>query len=240
MPGDQERRRRLLEKKSAKRKERKRAVVRSDLAMGPPGSRALVRTAATWPLYECWINQNWNDVERPGGGGALAEILIARRSPTGQIGIGVFLVDLGCLGVKNSYAKVLPSEGVYASFFEHLDQATPLGRTDLDLAARVIEEGIAYAKRWGFRPSQGYYEAAPFLAGAEPEKADVVVPLGQNGKPFYVSGPNDHPKQVVAQLTRTAGPGNFHYIVDGTASQLGIPANVLEKALGGDEADGDE
>ena len=231
MPGDQERRRRLLEKKSAKRKERKRAGERSELATSASGSRALIRTAATWPLYECWINKNWNDVEITGGGG-LAEILVARRSSTGQIGVGVFLVDLGCLGVKNAYARVFSSESEYASFFEHLDSATPLGKADLNLVARVIQEGIAYAKRWGFRPVQGYYEAAPFLAGARPEEADVAVPLGRDGKPFYVSGPNDNPKQVIAQLTRTAGAGNFDYIVGGTASQLGIPTAVLEKAAG--------
>jgi len=234
MSGDQERRRKLLEKKAAKRKERKRAEAKSAAAVAPPSSRALIRTAATWPLYECWINKNWQDVELTGGGG-LAEIIVARRSPSGQIGAAVFVVDLGCLGVKNAYARVFPSESAYADFFEHLDQASPLGKADLNLVARVIEEGIAYAKRFGFRPSQGYYEAVPFLAGAKPAESHVVVPLGRDGKPFYVSGPSDNPKQVIAQLMRTVGEGNFDYIVHVPSSEVRIQEVIDREAAPEDE-----
>jgi hypothetical protein len=30
--------------------------------------------------------------------------------------------------------------------------------------------------------------------------------------PFYVSGPRDNPRRVIAALEATAGAGNYHYI----------------------------
>lgn len=245
MAGNQDRRRKALERKATKRKEHKRAQVRTEVVGGPVGSgRQLVRAGARWPLYECWINRDWNGEDGESG---LAEMLVARRGPAGEIGAGVFLADLGCLGVKNAYARVFPSEARYADFFEHLDTAAPLTKTDLDLVAKVVWESIAYAKRWGFRPHQGFYEAAPFLEGAEPERCAVAVPLGREGKPFYVAGPRDNPKWVISQLMRTAGEGNFDYVVPVSAREVKKLKNpedswetVSEEVVESDADEGDE
>src|SRR6185437_1779363 len=80
------------------------------------------------------------------------------------------------------------------------------------LAAKVIREGVAYARRYGFKPDRDYYEAVSLLEGADPDACDAHVPLGKDGKPFFVAGPYDNAQRIIAQLTRTAGPGNFDFI----------------------------
>src|SRR5579884_409588 len=106
MPGDQERRRKKLRQKAAKRKEHKRALARSEAVVAAPSSqRGLARAAAHWPLDECWISRDWQEE------GALVQAVVARRSPLGQIAAAVFLVDLGLLGVKDAFVQG-PSDNV--------------------------------------------------------------------------------------------------------------------------------
>jgi hypothetical protein len=81
------------------------------------------------------------------------------------------------------------------------------------LAAKIIRAGIGYARRWGFKPHPDLAEIAPLFADADPDACDAVIPLGMDGKPFFVSGPHDDPRAVVDKLMKTAGPGNFDYLV---------------------------
>jgi hypothetical protein len=46
--------------------------------------------------------------------------------------------------------------------------------------------------------------------------SDVHFQFGKDGKPCFISGPNDSPercKQIVAILSKTCGAGRFDYLV---------------------------
>ena len=68
---------------------------------------------------------------------------------------------------------------------------------------------IAYASTFGFTPHPDFAATAPFLG---PDPGHCPIRFGRQGQPFYVSGPRDNPRQVIAALEATAGPGNYHYI----------------------------
>src|SRR5216683_1997762 len=76
-------RQRSVERHAAKRKLKKRAV--GSVTGATP--RAVLRLATRWPVHECLISRDWNKE------GELVQIVVARRSPEGQIATGVFLVD---------------------------------------------------------------------------------------------------------------------------------------------------
>ena len=59
----------------------------------------MIRQSGHWPLHQVLLTEDW-DKE-----GNIIQVMIARKSEQGQIVVGVFLVDLGCLGVKNAYAR---------------------------------------------------------------------------------------------------------------------------------------
>lgn len=205
MPKDERRRQRAVQRKAARRREKQQGV-RSQPR--PSVERLALRSAATWPLYECLISRDWQ-VE-----GALVEVVVSRRAPAGDVAVGVFLVDLGCLGVKNAFTRMFAS----ATLFESQLRGPMMARSalisaDLDLAAKIIREAVAYARQWGFNPQKDYYDAEPLLNGADPDACDDVVPLGLEGKPYFVSGPYDDARAVMDRLMKTAGPGNFHYTV---------------------------
>lgn len=206
MPRDKERRRKSIERREKRREEHRRAIARRE-GLRPAAALPSASTAARWPLYECLISQGWQEE------GALVQIIVARRSEVGLIAAAIFLVDLGCLGVKDAFARVFPDRETYESLVDRLADATPLVKTDLDTVVKVIQEAISYAERLGFKPARDFQVAAPFLEGGLAERSAARVPLGKNGRPFYVAGPHDNARKIVQQLAQRVGVGNFDFIV---------------------------
>ncbi|MDH4138206.1 MAG: hypothetical protein OEW09_16040 [Anaerolineae bacterium] len=197
------RRQKALQRKAAKRKQ-KHASSKPRLT-----GRALLRSAGHWPLHECLLTKAWQEP------GEIVQILVTRRSSTGQIAVGVFLVDLGCLGVKNAFADFLDSQREYKRGLRaEMMTGQAMFKADLNLAAKIIREAIAYAGELGFKPHRDYRDAMLVLGDADPDACDKPIPLGgKDGKPFFVAGPYDNVDQIMAKLTRKLGPDGFTYVV---------------------------
>lgn len=100
-----------------------------------------------WPLYECWISEGWSEP------GELTQILVARRAGSGQVAYALFLVDLGCLGVKNADAGIMDSTFAYEQELREVMMASqPLTACSLDLAAKV-------SQGYPLCPHAGFYAA---------------------------------------------------------------------------------
>jgi len=195
------RRQKARQRKEAKRK--KRAVSRAR-AQSP---RGLLRASGDWPLYECLLTEEWQE-ER-----AITQILVARRSPSGQIAIGTFLVDLGCLGVKSAFGRLFDTRREYEELRNDMMSRQDMIKADLNLVAKIVREAIAYADELGFKPDPNYRDAMLVLGDADPDVCDVPIPLGsKDGKPFFVAGPYDNVDRIIAKLTRKLGPDGFHFL----------------------------
>jgi hypothetical protein len=73
-----------------------------------------------------------------------------------------------------------------------------------------VHGAVAYARGFGFEPHPQFADTAPFL-GPVPEVCPIR--FGRGGMPWYIAGPRDNPREVLAALEATVGPGNYHYIV---------------------------
>lgn len=180
----------------------------------------------------CWINPGWSaglglddapsdwaaddpegsaeDVSERFAGG-LAGVMVARADRSSRVTVCGWLVDTFCLGVKDAVGpRTMSSSGLFEfsrRFFSAFD-VTP--RTaPLELAQQVVHGAIAYADTFGFTPHPDFAATAPFLGPAPPQ---CPIRFGREGVPFYVSGPRDNPRQVIAALEATAGAGNYQYI----------------------------
>jgi hypothetical protein len=204
MAKDKKKHQKALQRKAAKRKKKKASLARPT----PAGDRAMLRRAGNWPIYEILLTDNWDEE------GSLVQALVARQSESGQLVAAVFLVDLECLGVKNVHARSLPSHTEYQELRNGVTSSQPMAVTDdLNLVAKIIEEGIAYASQFGFKPHPDYHKAKPILGDANPEVCPVQVPLGgPDGKPLFVAGPYDNVDRIVARLTKAVGPDGFGYV----------------------------
>lgn len=194
------------ERREAKRKE-KREELKKQAASLLTGPRALLKQSAQWPLYECLLSEDWQETL------TLTQILVARRSPSGQIAAGVFLVDLACLGVKSAFARLFDSQREYRELRRRLTAQMRMKSADLNLVAKIIREAIAYARQFGFEPDPDYRDAMIVLGDADPDACPIPIPLGKDGKPFYIPGPYDNAPRIMNQLARRLGPDGFGYLI---------------------------
>ncbi len=195
--------------KARQRKKAKRKKKRSPLSQLFQSPRALLRSSGNWPLHECLVTKDWQQE------GNIVQILVARRSPSGQIAAGTFLVDLGCLGVKSAFASLFDTRREYEQKLRaRITSQQEMIKADLNLVAKIIREAIAYAKDLGFKPDPDYRDAMLVLGDADPDACDTPIPLGgRDGKPFYIAGPYDNVDRIMAKLMRKLGPDGFTYLI---------------------------
>jgi hypothetical protein len=208
MPRDPRKYQKALMKKRSKQKAASQHTSHRQASMSF-SSQAIIRRARTFPVLECWISASWQK-EDPG----LVEILLARQQPDGNICFGVYLVDKYCLGLKNTFANAGFSRTRYQNeirdtiFRETKPQACPI-----ELAHQMIYASIEYAARFGFEPEKDFALSQYMLAPRGELEEPYQLTFGKNGKPFFVAGPRDNAARILKQLEKTAGPGNYDYIV---------------------------
>lgn len=206
MARDSKKRSKALQRKAAKRKQKQKQ--RKLQQVSRPNSRKFLRQAGTWPLYEVSLSEKWQEE------GAIIQILVARQSPQGHIAVAAFLVDLGCLGVKNAFGRITEAPSEYKELRDGMASGQALIAADLNLVAKIIQEGIAYAQTLGFKPDPDYRQAMLVLGDADPDACPVEIPLGgPEGKPFFVAGPYDNVDHIMAKLTKAVGPDGFCYFM---------------------------
>lgn len=165
-----------------------------------------VRThARTLPIHECLITESW-DVA------GFANVVVARAHKTGNLTIGIYLVDLYCMGLKDTDFRF------NIDFEEYNDlkfSESNFVECDYELAHNIIYGGIAYAEDYGFVPAKGF-SLTQFILAEDDDSVELVdIEFGLEGKPCFTRGPYDDSATVIrvlATLERTAGPGNFTYI----------------------------
>lgn len=188
-------------------KQQKKSQKLTALPPKPLGGMAL---ASSWLIHEVLISPTWNEQ------GHLALILVARRSPTsGKIAAGSFLVDLACLGVKSAQCKLYKTAAEYTTEMRrHMLRTQPLVPASFNLAAKIIMTGLDYAESLGFKPDPVFIQAQYLLGGADPLAEATPVPTGgPEGKPLFVNGPYDNVDKIMAQLQKSVGDGNFHFMI---------------------------
>ena len=171
--------------------------------------QAIIRRARNFPLVECLISAEWQKDE-PG----LVQIVVAREQPDGDICFGVYLVDKYCLGLKNTFARAGFSRARYESevrdgIFHEMASA----ECRLELACQMIYASIEYAAQFGFEPEKDFALSQYLLPPRGELEEPYKLTFGKDGKPFFIAGPRDNAQQIVRQLEKTAGPGNFHYLM---------------------------
>jgi hypothetical protein len=204
-PSQSQRLRRMAEKAS-----RRKAVVaekrRADPVMMGGGETHQIIEAARSPIKTCVVT------DRLFAQG-IGWVVLARTLPSGLVGASFFLVDVWCLGVKDAFFRVVPNE----RFEEQMNASSrkqPVVDIDPSDARKLLHDAVGYAGSFGLAPS-GDFVAAEAIFGDIPA-ATETFPFGKEGKPFYVSGPNDSPtriRRIVDTLAKRVGPGGFDYVV---------------------------
>lgn len=157
-------------------------------------------------LYKSYINTNWEEM-------GMAVIIVTRQKASGNLVLGFYLVDTGCLGLKNTGFAPNLMEGDLSAIVDQQYKGMNLESMEVDstLAFNIIYGAIEYAEDLGFSPHKDFRVTEYILDDVEAVEFKTVE-FGKDGKPFFVAGPNDDIDRVMGILNKQVGPGNFEYL----------------------------
>ena len=163
------------------------------------------------PIKNCWVNANWQE-------SGLANLILAREHSNGNITSCLYLVDLKCLGVKDTMFRHNISLLEFDSFFEKMDENLNLEEISYLLAHNIIYAGLAFAEDYGLQPHKDFSSTTKYFLEEDTDDIPLIkIPCGgEDGKPLYIGSEFEsvmRRNQVLSQLEKTAGKGNYHYIL---------------------------
>jgi len=171
-------------------------------------TQQVLENARTYPIVECSVIDNWEQ-------GGMTTATIARELAPGRILYASFVIDAYCLGVKDAMVKVDISRAAYTAALPILTKHQPK-LCDSAYLHELVYGAVEYAARFGFEPHPDYKKACLVLDPPEMHPRTHQIEFGKDGQPFYANGPYETParqRQILNTLRRTAGEGNFKYIV---------------------------
>jgi hypothetical protein len=92
------------------------------------------KKARSLSMHECWINADWED-------SGMASIIVSRIHTNENITFCLYLVDLLCLGVKDSSYKFNVTETEFRNFIERIEESMEMEMIDYVLANNIILSG---------------------------------------------------------------------------------------------------
>ena len=201
----QKRRQKAFLKKRRKEKEKRKKQSRFSSINEDAHSAYLIKNAKDYPLFECLINTDWQDK-------GMAHIFLSRKQPNNKLILGVYLVDIFCLGLKNTFCNANLSMEEYQKLKLSLLEETAISSYSPGKACRVINGAIEYAKRIGFKPQKDFDLSKYVLEGLQNNDYDLTLEFGKDGKPLYIAGPDDDFEAIIETLRKNVGEDNFHFI----------------------------
>ena len=166
--------------------------------------------AREYPILGCW---KYADLEEVG----IGTVVVARQQSKNRVFFASCLVDIWCLGVKDAYTKVDVSLKTFHRMLPKLCSGDD-EPCSVEYAHELIYGAIEYAGRYGFKPHPDFtrLKADCVLDPPEMHPRSGEITFGKDGQPLFVAGPYDDKlrcNQILNTLNRTAGEGNFHFLM---------------------------
>lgn len=165
-----------------------------------------------YPIHECLVPNDLFDT-------GIGQITISRRSPSGDIGLSAFIVDVYCLGIKNALFTIADEHKYNTMINPRIMSSAETDFTNVhpSCARKIIEGSVQYARQFDFSPHPEYKKYSAIFGGIDKSVCPEKYTFGKDGKPFYINGPNEtsaQSQQIINQLSKKCGEGNFDYMMD--------------------------
>ena len=173
---------------------------------------AYIRTKArSLPLYECLLNSKWKE-------DGMAEVVVSRIHVNGNITFGVYMVDLFCMGVKDTFFNFNVPLEEYKEMVEQMTGPFSINKVEYALVHNIIFASLEYAGDLGFKAPKEYNQTTKYILEEDTEAVELIeIECGKNGKPLFVATDFYTPPQIsgiINQLNAVVGEHNFEVIYE--------------------------
>ncbi len=162
------------------------------------------------PIHECLIRDDWKEAK-------FSPVIVSRKRANGNFVAATYIVDLSCLGVKNTSFIYDIDTYSYQENIKEMEQGMGLRfeKIESSLAHNIIYGAVEFAEDCGFEPHKDFTKVTEYLLDPVESIEYIDVHFGdEDGKPLFVAGPYDDSKKIMETLRRTVGEENFNYIAE--------------------------
>lgn len=160
--------------------------------------------ARTLPIHKCLVNEDWETSK-------MAQVIVMRRHVTGNVTIGLYLVDLLCLGIKDThyYFNILPNE-----FEDRIEDGPPFTEISYELAHNIVYAGHDFAMEFAIKPCVEFAVTQYILEEDNDNIPLIDISTGdEEGVPHLMVNRGSNYHDALAKLRQHAGEGNYHFTI---------------------------
>ena len=170
------------------------------------GLPARVLRAAEAPIQHCSLSADLFEI-------GIGTMILARGVTRHHLAVGVFLLDVLCLGIKDAMFKSLESDEL-AIYLEKTNAGSPPVSLQPSDARKLLRDLAAWSQSIGFPPHRDFAAVERIFGDVSADESEANFPFGHHGKPLYIPGPFDSPTLIrrrIEQLQKHLGSDGFEF-----------------------------
>jgi hypothetical protein len=161
--------------------------------------------ARSLPIYKCFVNKDWEEARE-------ANVVIMRKHSNGNITASMYLVDLLCLGIKDTmYFFNEPESALKEQFGKTF--STMFTEVDYNIAHNIVYAGHDFAMEFDIKPHADF-NTTKFILEEDNDNIELVeIEVGEDGKPHLIVNQPGQYSDALAKLKKHAGEGNYNFTI---------------------------
>ena len=188
--------------------------------------------ARSLPIYKCYLNKDWETAK-------MAQVIVMRRHVNGNITAGVYLVDLLCLGIKDTMFIFNENQaGLDERFGDEFK--TMFEEVDYNLAHNIVYAGHDFALEFEIKPHADFAITKFILEDDNDDIPLVDIEVGEDDKPHLIVNQAGQYGDALAKLKKIAGEGNYYYTIGGEFDEEDEDDEFSDDEGDEDDGSGDE
>lgn len=167
-------------------------------------SNYIIKNARKLELLKCWKSDTSE---------GMGHFVVARQRKNGTLVVGVYLIDLYCLGLKDTFYSEFEDLGdLNKKLIEASRGIVDFEEIESNLCFNYIYGAIEYAEDIGFQPHKEF-KVTEYILDEVDDIEFVDIEFGHKGQPMFIAGEDDNVTQILATLDKTVGEGNYEYVL---------------------------
>lgn len=183
----------------AKKKKKKPQPVAATSSTGSP-ERYIRQAARKLPVYKCYINSDWEIAGE-------AHIIVSRINRRGDIVVGSYLVDIFCLGVKDTFWNIVDEK----SLLSNVGGSKIYEEISYPEVHNLILGAIEFAEEAGIEPAPDFALTQYILSEDTDDIPLIEYDYGCEGKHHLVIGEDGAERKYLSVLEKNLGD-NFTFV----------------------------
>lgn len=143
----------------------------------------------------------------------MADVAVTRVRPSGNIVMGLFLVDTFCLGVKAALYRTNMTDYEFDDFLQQYGSRFDIEEISYEEAHNIIYGAISFAEEAGIEPCKDFDTASYILEEDTEDVPLIEYEFGRDGKHFLIVGPNGIERMYIPMLQERLGD-NFDFLFE--------------------------